>query len=163
MGENVFTQFVRSRFGVFGSTPLLVGVGLPAVVGSGLFVASPADALGNDLALTPPMGWNSLNAYGCSVTEADVEAAAGASVADGLKAEGYRYVNVDDCRQAPDRDAAGRLAADPERLPSGIKGLVGPCLDVTGGEQFAGNVDGTPLKLWTCTDGAGQQWRLSWD
>ncbi|MFE2427485.1 glycoside hydrolase family 27 protein [Streptomyces sp. NPDC059373] len=36
----------------------------------------------------------------------------------------------------------------------------GLCLDVTGGDQPAGNVNGTPLELWTCNGGANQQWRL---
>ncbi len=36
----------------------------------------------------------------------------------------------------------------------------GLCLDVTGGDQPAGNVNGTPLELWSCNGGANQQWRL---
>lgn len=81
--------------------------------------ASPSAALWE----TPPMGWNSWNNFGCSVTEADVKAAADAIVADGLLQIGYRYVNVDDCWQAPARDRKGRLSADPARFPSGIRAL----------------------------------------
>lgn len=36
----------------------------------------------------------------------------------------------------------------------------GLCLDVTGGDQAAGNVNGTALELWSCNGGANQQWRL---
>jgi alpha-galactosidase len=36
----------------------------------------------------------------------------------------------------------------------------GLCLDVTGGDQPAGNVNGTALELWSCNGGANQQWRL---
>jgi alpha-galactosidase len=36
----------------------------------------------------------------------------------------------------------------------------GLCLDVTGGDQASGNVNGTALELWTCNGGANQQWRL---
>ncbi|WP_078864062.1 alpha-galactosidase [Streptomyces sp. AcH 505] len=37
----------------------------------------------------------------------------------------------------------------------------GLCLDVTGGNEPAGNVNGTPLELWNCNGGANQQWRLA--
>src|SRR5262249_50280538 len=36
---------------------------------------------------------------------------------------GYQYVNVDDCWAAQDRDASGRLTANPTTFPSGIKAL----------------------------------------
>jgi alpha-galactosidase len=46
--------------------------------------------------LTPPMGWNSWNAYGPSITQDIVEAEAAALVSHGLDAYGYRYANIDD-------------------------------------------------------------------
>ncbi len=85
--------------------------------------ASPATLVANGLAATPPLGWNSWNHFGCTVTAADVEAAADALVRDGLREIGYRYVNVDDCWQAATRDARGRLRADPTRFPDGMKAL----------------------------------------
>lgn len=85
--------------------------------------SSPATMVGNGLVASPPMGWNSWNHFGCSVTAADVEAAADAIVRDGLRDIGYSYVNVDDCWQAPTRDAQGRLRADPTRFPDGMKAL----------------------------------------
>ena len=51
------------------------------------------------LAQTPPMGWNSWNAYGCGVTGAKVESAADDLVKTGLARRGYTFVNVDDCWQ----------------------------------------------------------------
>jgi len=42
---------------------------------------------------------------------------------DGWRDLGYKYVNIDDCWSAKQRDAAGRLVPDPERFPSGIKAL----------------------------------------
>ncbi|GAA0652564.1 hypothetical protein GCM10010174_90410 [Kutzneria viridogrisea] len=75
------------------------------------------------LAPTPPMGWSSWNRFGCAVDEQVVQQAADAMVASGMRAAGYRYVNVDDCWMAPVRDAAGRLAADPVRFPHGIAAL----------------------------------------
>ncbi|MFC9330993.1 glycoside hydrolase family 27 protein, partial [Kitasatospora sp. NPDC057015] len=87
-------------------------------------VAPTAQALENQLALTPPMGWNSWNKYGCSVTEAKVKAEADAIVASGLKDAGYSYVTVDDCWMASSRDAVtGGLVADATKFPSGMKAL----------------------------------------
>lgn len=75
------------------------------------------------VAPTPPMGWNSWNAYGCNVTARAVEQAADAMVASGMRAAGYRYVVVDDCWFAPRRTATGALQADPSRFPQGMKAL----------------------------------------
>ena len=46
------------------------------------------------IASTPPMGWNSWDSYGTSVTEAEVKANA-AYMAAKLKQHGWRYVVVD--------------------------------------------------------------------
>ena len=48
----------------------LAGVGLGVL---GLRAADPAQALSNGLAVTPPMGWNDWNAYGCNVSESLVK------------------------------------------------------------------------------------------
>ena len=48
------------------------------------------------LALTPPMGWNSWNVWGTSVTADKVRAAANAFETDGLAAHGFTYINIDD-------------------------------------------------------------------
>ncbi|GAB3876371.1 hypothetical protein GCM10029964_023030 [Kibdelosporangium lantanae] len=86
-------------------------------------VAVPAGAQEAPLALTPPMGFNNWNATGCAIDERMIRDTADLFVSQGLKAAGYQYVNVDDCWAAPDRDANGRLAANPARFPSGIKTL----------------------------------------
>lgn len=44
-------------------------------------------------------------------------------VSEGYAAAGYEYINVDDCWLAKTRDASGKLQADPERFPSGMKAL----------------------------------------
>ena len=77
---------------------------------------------GDGLALTPPMGWNSWNKFGCDVGEALVKSAADAMIASGMKDAGYQYVVIDDCWQVS-RDGSGRIVADPQRFPSGIKAL----------------------------------------
>lgn len=93
---------------------LALGLALPSVL--------PATGAADGLALTPPMGWNSWNRFGCNVSERLIRGAADALVAAGMKDAGYEYVVIDDCWQV-DRDAAGRIVADPERFPSGMKAL----------------------------------------
>ncbi|MDF3293087.1 NEW3 domain-containing protein [Streptomyces silvisoli] len=85
--------------------------------------APPAAALGNGLALTPPMGWNDWNAFGCSVSEQLVEQTADKIVSSGLRSAGYQYVNIDDCWMAGSRSATGDLVPDPVKFPHGIKGV----------------------------------------
>ena len=72
-----------------------------------LFLAGgiPA-AQGQEIAATPPMGWNSWNHYGCKVSQAIVREQAHAMATNGMKAAGYEYVNIDDCWQGQ-RDALG--------------------------------------------------------
>lgn len=76
----------------------------------------------DDLAKTPPMGWNSWNKFRCEINEQLVMEIADAMVASGMKDAGYEYVVIDDCWQV-DRDENGVLVPDPERFPSGIKAL----------------------------------------
>jgi len=83
-------------------------------------VAPSAHALGNGLALTPPMGWNDWNAYGGNVSEQLVEQTALAMHDDGMQAAGYSYVNIDDCWMSASRDANVNLVANPSKFPDGI-------------------------------------------
>jgi alpha-galactosidase len=76
----------------------------------------------NGQALTPPMGWNSWNKFGCDITEEKVHAQADAMVSSGMRDAGYRYVVVDDCWQVA-RDTAGNIQVDLQRFPSGMKAL----------------------------------------
>ncbi|GAV37396.1 glycoside hydrolase family 27 protein [Streptomyces acidiscabies] len=84
---------------------------------------SPASAAPGSPALTPPLGWNSWNSFGCGVTEAQVRQAADAMVSSGMRDAGYRYVVVDDCWFDPQRDASGALRAHPTKFPGGMKAL----------------------------------------
>lgn len=86
-------------------------------------VALPASAEKfQDLARTPPMGWNSWNHYACEIDEKLIRETADAMVANGMRDAGYAYVNIDDCWQG-ERDRDGFIQADPKRFPSGIKAL----------------------------------------
>jgi len=85
-------------------------------------VAPSARAWDNGVALTPPMGWNSWNKFGCNVSEEMIKSMADAMVSSGMKDAGYQYVVIDDCWQVS-RDENGFIVADPQRFPSGIKTL----------------------------------------
>ena len=76
----------------------------------------------NGLALTPPLGWNSWNKFGCDVSESLIRSAADAMVSSGMQAAGYRYIVIDDCWHGK-RDADGFIQPDPVRFPSGMKAL----------------------------------------
>jgi alpha-galactosidase len=77
----------------------------------------------NELAKTPPMGWNSWNKFQCNVSEQLIKETADAMVSSGMLAAGYQFVNVDDCWQLANRAPDGTLVADPRRFPSGMKSL----------------------------------------
>jgi len=75
----------------------------------------------NCMALTPPMGWNSWNCWGLSVTQDRVISSAQALIDKGLADYGYSYINIDDGWEAEKRNADGTIAVN-EKFPS-MKGL----------------------------------------
>src|SRR4051794_40999529 len=85
-----------------------------------LIPAAPALALNNGLALTPPMGWNDWNTFGCNVNAQLVEQTTDTIISSGLQAAGYQYVNIDDCWMASARSSTGHLVPDPAKFPGGI-------------------------------------------
>jgi len=74
------------------------------------------------LALTPPLGWNSWNAWGNTVTAERVRASADGMVKSGLARQGYAYINIDDVWEGRQRDPNGEITTN-EKFPD-IKGLV---------------------------------------
>jgi alpha-galactosidase len=72
------------------------------------------------LAKTPPMGWNSWNKFHCDVSEELIMKAADAMVSSGMKDAGYEYIVIDDCWQVS-RDENGEIVPDRERFPHGMK------------------------------------------
>lgn len=62
----------------------------------------------NGLAKTPQMGWNSWNHFAGKIDDKTVREIADAMVANGMKAAGYIYVNIDDTWEL-DRDANGEI------------------------------------------------------
>jgi alpha-galactosidase len=75
------------------------------------------------LALTPPMGWNSWNKFACDgINERVIRETADAMVSSGMKDAGYEYIVIDDCWQTG-RDSSGNIIVDAKKFPSGIKAL----------------------------------------
>jgi alpha-galactosidase len=114
---------------------------------------------GNQIALTPPMGWNSWNCFANEVSADKVKRAANAMVKSGLINHGWTYINIDDFwennRDSKDqsirgefRDATGNIVTNSRFVD--MKGL-------------ADYVHGLGLKIglysspgpWTCGGCAG--------
>jgi alpha-galactosidase len=76
-----------------------------------------------NLALTPPMGWNSWNPFGANVNEAVIRETADAMVSSGLKDLGFNYIVIDDIWQGGRDSVSGLLFPDHTRFPSGIRAL----------------------------------------
>ena len=76
------------------------------------------------LAKTPPMGWNSWNTFGNDISESLLKETADAFIDQGLKEAGYEYVVIDDCWSKMAREK-GKLVADPDKFPGGMKALAG--------------------------------------
>jgi len=78
--------------------------------------------IGETIALTPPLGWNSWNAWGLSVDQEKVLASARTFKEKGLMNHGWSFINVDDGWEikgdspAPKRDSEGNILVN-EKFP----------------------------------------------
>ena len=72
--------------------------------------------VGTRICLTPPMGWNSWNCWGLSVSDARVRASADAMKKSGLINHGWTYMNIDDGWESPQRTPSGELLSN-EKFP----------------------------------------------
>lgn len=73
--------------------------------------------VGNTIALTPAMGWNSWNCWGLSVSEEKVKSSAQAMIDKGLNNHGWSYINIDDGWESPQRAADGNIEPN-KKFPS---------------------------------------------
>jgi alpha-galactosidase len=89
---------------------------------------------GDQLALTPPMGWNHWYAHYDRITDKMMREAADVMISSGMADVGYQYVNIDDCwmnapknndplRVGPLRDEQGNIV--PNKHFPDMKGLTG--------------------------------------
>ena len=74
-----------------------------------------------ELALTPPMGWNSWNTFQTNINEQMLRDMVDTYVSSGMRDAGYTYFVLDDGWMAMERDNNGNLIADPKKFPSGMK------------------------------------------
>jgi alpha-galactosidase len=112
-------------------TRLIVAVLIVAGFGSAFAQNTPSDAATAAVAPTPPMGWNSWDAYAFSLDENTYTA--NATVLAGLKQFGWQYAVIDEGwyfehplakreELKPVMDAYGRLIPVPSRFPSASDG-----------------------------------------
>lgn len=80
--------------------------------------------MGEMIAKTPPMGWNSWNTFFDKVSDELLCSVADAMVDQGLADVGYNYLIVDDGWLAKQRDENGRQVPDPEKFPRGIEPVI---------------------------------------
>ncbi|KAI9754610.1 MAG: GTP cyclohydrolase II [Chaenotheca gracillima] len=82
-------------------------------------LALKTQASDNGLAITPQMGWDNWNAFGCDVSEDLLLGTAQKIVDYGLRDLGYHYVILDDCWSVG-RSDNGTLMPNSTRFPNGM-------------------------------------------
>lgn len=111
--------------------------------------------------MTPLMGWNSYNKYGCNPSEQIMKSNAQGIVTLGLDNLGYSYVTTDCGWNANRRDSEQRLVWNPTLFPSGgkalcdyIHGLGLKCGVYSGGGYFQCGSKDQPASLgrFTCRE-----------
>ncbi len=75
--------------------------------------------VGDKIALTPPMGWNSWNCFAHAVTEENIRDTIDVFVKSGLADHGWSYVNIDDYWQNKPSAKNDPTLQGPERHPDG--------------------------------------------
>jgi alpha-galactosidase len=98
---------------------------------------------GDQIALTPPLGWNSWNCFASAVDDAKVRAAADAMVKSGLIDHGWTYINIDDCWEVRPETKDPLLGGEP-RTPDGRINTNRKFPDM---KALSGYVHGKGLKL----------------
>ncbi|KAF9884786.1 hypothetical protein FE257_001276 [Aspergillus nanangensis] len=96
---------------------------------SGALFAVATNALKNGLALTPQLGWNTWNSFGCDLNETVILDTAERIISLGFKDLGYEYVIIDDCWSAG-RNESGYHIADATKFPNGIAHVAGKVHDL---------------------------------
>ena len=126
--------------------------------------------VGDKIALTPPLGWNSWNCWADSVDQEKVMRSARALVSSGLIQHGWTYVNIDDtwqgARGGPYQAIQGnekfpdlhRLCDDIHAL--GLKAGIYSTPWVTSYAKFIGGSSDRPDGVWSKELASDKQWRL---
>lgn len=74
--------------------------------------------VGEAIALTPPMGWNSWNIYGNKVTQEVISVNIKAMASSGLINHGWTYINIDDAWQGRRGGAFNAILPDSTTFPN---------------------------------------------
>ena len=74
----------------------MTGRVMAAMLGCAVAVLAGQKASAQDLAPTPPMGWNSWNTFQTHIDEDLIKSTADTMIASGMRDAGYVYVNLDD-------------------------------------------------------------------
>lgn len=77
---------------------------------------------GEQIGLTPPLGWNSWNCWAAAVDQEKVLRSAKAFVSSGLIDHGWTYINIDDTWQGARGGPHQAIQSDPQKFPN-MKGL----------------------------------------
>ena len=88
-----------------------------------LIIIFKINSLDNGLGLTPQMGWNTWNKFGCNINETLIKETIDFFNKSGLIEVGYKYINLDDCWQKERDNITKKIKPDPDAFPNGIKSL----------------------------------------
>jgi alpha-galactosidase len=129
---------IRTSIVALGVGALVAGTASALAAPGAAAVTTAQGGSYNGLAPTPPMGFNDWNAFACNVSASLIEQTALAMHNNGMQADGYNYVNIDDCwmlgrnpseippgqtKASVGRGADGHLIADPNYFPPSAPGL----------------------------------------
>jgi len=103
------------------TTPGTYNVTLKAQNARGIATREFKIVVGDKIALTPPMGWNSWNCWAAQVSDKNVRASAKAMIDSGLINHGWTYINIDDTWQGKRGGSFNALQGN-QKFPD-MKGL----------------------------------------
>ncbi len=125
--------------------------------------------IGEKIARTPPMGWNSWNCWAGAVDQEKVLRSARAMVSKGLINHGWTYVNIDDTWQGQRGGTFNGLQPN-EKFPDmkklcdeihgmGLKAGIYSTPWITSYARFAGGSSDDPSGAWTKNLASQKSWR----
>ena len=125
--------------------------------------------VGDRIALTPPMGWNSWNCWASAVDQEKVMRSARALVTSGLINHGWTYVNIDDTWQG-ERDGKSRAIQGNKKFPDmkslcadihalGLKAGIYSTPWITSYAEHIGGSSDSPDGAWTNELANKEHWR----
>jgi alpha-galactosidase len=126
--------------------------------------------VGDHIALTPPMGWNSWNCWAESVNQEKVLRSAHALVASGLINHGWTYVNIDDTWQGQRGGAFNGIQPN-EKFPDlkslcnqihamGLKAGIYSTPWITSYAKYVGGSSDDPAGAWSKAQASTKFWHF---